>query len=731
MHPILLCSLVLTPFAAAACRSAAPVTDPSSFDSSLEYPRAPRSEVVDDYHGTRVADPWRSLEDPDAPATRRWIEAQNALTRAWIDAVPERGEIEERLSELWNYPRHGAPWKKGGRYFFARNDGLQNQAVICSARTLHEPGRVLLDPNLLRADGTAALGVMQVSPDGRLLAYQVSEAGSDWNTIHVRDIESGRDLVDLVPWVKFSGLAWAHDSSGFYYSTYPDHDTTGTVALRHHRVLFHALGRPIAEDRIVYARDDQPDWGFSAWVSDDGEALVITQSEGTEPRARIFVADLRASELAFRPVFDAFDADYEVLGKSGARLWLRTDRDAPRNRIVAFDLSGSKPNECVEIVPEQDATLESALQAGGKLVLVYLRDAANEVRVHELDGREYDRLTLPGLGSIGEFRGELDQNEAFYSFTSFTTPTSVWRYDVAAKTSSIWRAPELKFEPGAFVTAQVFVASRDGTQIPMFVTHRRDVPLTPDTPTILYGYGGFNIAVKPAFSTSLLLWMERGGCFASANLRGGSEYGRAWHEAGILEHKQNVFDDFVAAAEFLIARGWTSPSKLAIHGRSNGGLLVGACLTQRPDLFAAAVPGVGVLDMLRYHRFTIGWAWSSDYGRADEPDQFPYLLAYSPLHNVKRGVRYPATLILTGDHDDRVVPAHSFKFAAELQEAVRGMPGAPPVLARIETRGGHGAGKPTSMLIEESADMLAFLLRALDVRGPSATPSAGASSLAD
>jgi len=680
---------------------------------SITYPAPAIGDVVDDYHGVKIADPYRALEDPDAAETRVWIEAENALTRSILDAVPSRRVIETRLSETWNYARHGVPQKKKGRYFFGKNDGLQNQAVMYTSRTLDGAATVLLDPNTMSTDGTAALGEMRVSPDGKLVAYQVSEAGSDWNVIRVRHIETLRDLSDVVPWVKFSGIAWSPDSKGFYYSTYPDHDTTGNVALKNQRLMFHALGTDVASDVVAHARPDQPDWGFSAQTTDDGEALILTQSAGTEQKARIFVADLHSKALVFEPVFDDFDADYEVLGKRGKRLWLRTDKNAPKNRIVAFDLGVSRPNEALEIVPEDSATLETAALAGGKLVLVYMQDAANVVRLKDLDGKPYDEVKLPAIGSILEFKGSLDDNEAFFSFTSFNTPTCVWRYDVERKLSTVWRAPTVRFDPADYVTEQVFCTSKDGTRIPLFVTKKRDVVLSFATPTLLYGYGGFNIAIKPAFSPAMLVWMERGGCYVTANLRGGSEYGREWHDAGTRARKQNVFDDFIAAAEFLIAKRWTSPAKLAIHGRSNGGLLVGACMIQRPDLFGAAVPGVGVLDMLRYHRFTIGWAWASDYGRADAAEDFPYLQAFSPLHNLEVGVRYPATLVITGDHDDRVVPAHSFKFAAALQHAQSRALDAPPVLIRIETRGGHGAGKPTSMQIEEWADVLAFLEHAL------------------
>jgi prolyl oligopeptidase len=678
--------------------------------TKLVYPRAERQGVVEDYHGTQVADPYRWLEDPDSAPTRAWITQENALTQSWIQAVPEREKIEKRLTELWSCERFGVPFKKGGRYFFYKNDGLQNQAVLMVADALDAKPRVLLDPNTLRADGTISVTDQSVSDDGKYLGYMLSEAGSDWNTIRVRDIATGKDTDDVILWVKFSTIAWSPDSKGFYYSTFPVHDTTGTIALADQKLMHHSLGANADKDVVTYARPDHPQWGFGGGVTDDGELLVISQSEGTEQKNRVFVQDLRAAASPITALFDAFDAEYDVLGKQGSRVFVRTDNHAPNARIIAVDLDKTKPADWIEIVPEAREAIESAVFAGERLIVTYLKDGANEVRVFALDGKLVDTPRLPGIGSIAGFSGKSGDDETFFAFTSFTTPTEIWRYDLATKALKLWRAPKVPFEPRDFVTEQVFFTSKDGTRVPLFVSHRADVKLTRDTPTLLYGYGGFNVAIKPAYTAATLAWMERGGCYASANLRGGSEYGRDWHEAGTKERKQNVFDDFIAAAEFLIAKGWTSTPKLAIHGRSNGGLLVGACLTQRPDLFGAAIPGVGVLDMLRYHKFTIGWAWASDYGRSDDVEAFQYLMRYSPLHNVKHGAHYPATLITTGDHDDRVVPAHSFKFAAELQQA---QGGDAPILIRIETRGGHGAGKPTSMQIEELADEYTFLLRAL------------------
>ena len=693
--------------ACAACESAPPRTATSS--SVTKYPAYPQDPVVDDYHGNPVADPWRGLEDPDSAATRQWIEAQNALTRTYIDAVPQRAAIEKRLTQLWNYERYGTPFEKKGRVYFWKNDGLRNQAVLHVQDAGGAAPRVLLDPNKVREDGTFAVDQTAVSPDGEILAYAGSEAGSDWKVVRFMRVADGSDLPDRVEWVKFSGLAWSGDSQGVWYSTYPEHDTSGKKALANHELRHHRLGTPQEQDLLVLARPDQPEWGFGAGTSDDHELLVVSQTQGTEQKNRVFLQALVGGLSApMESLFGDFDAEYEFLGKRGKRLWFKTDKDAPKGRIVAVDLDAR--GKLLEVVAESRDTLESATMAGNRLVLSYMVDAANEVRVHELDGAVAGKLALPGLGSIGSMWGDLDCPRLYYGYSSFTSPGETHVVDMASLASKPWRKPQLTFDPAAFVTEQHRVRSKDGTEVPVFLVRRKDVAPTKDTPTLLYGYGGFNIPIKPSFSPAVLGWLELGGVYVSANLRGGGEYGREWHDAGTKERKQNVFDDFIACAEWLVQTGRTSPGKLAIHGRSNGGLLVGACMTQRPDLYGAALPGVGVLDMLRYHRFTIGWAWASDYGRSDDAAAFGYLRRYSPLHNVKQGVAYPATLVTTGDHDDRVVPAHSFKFAAELQSKTAGA----PALIRIETRGGHGAGKPTSMVIEEWADIWSFLVRALD-----------------
>ncbi len=705
-------AVVALPLAACHTKWKMGITDTETVRAvPIAYPAPERADVVDDYHGTKVADPYRGLEDPDSAPTVRWIEAENALTRGYIDAVPEREAIEKRLSALWNYERISPPGHEGGQWFWSKNDGLQNQSVLLVGPRPGVEGRVLLDPNAWKADGTISITGSATSKDGKSFAYMTSEAGSDWNTVRVKELATGRDLPDVLEWIKFSGLSWAPDGSGFYYSTYPEHDATGTKALANHTLYFHRLGTGQKDDVLVYARPDQPEWGFGGHVTDDGELLVITQTQGTEQKNRVHLKSLKDPTAPVVKLFDAFDAEYGFLAKQGSRLWFHTDKDAARGRVVAVDLA--EPSKVIEIVPEGRNAIEGVNAAGGKLVVTYLVDAANELHVYALDGKDLGAIATPPLGSVGVFSGDFDVPEAFFSYTSTTTPTEVWRWDSRSGKAERFWAPKVPFATDEYVTERSFYKSLDGTRIPLYVSRRKDVPLTKDTPCLLYGYGGFNVAIKPAFSPGVLAWLELGGTYAVANLRGGSEYGREWHEAGTRERKQNVFDDFIAAAEHLIAKGWTSTPKLAIHGRSNGGLLVGACMTQRPDLFGAAIPGVGVLDMLRYHRFTIGWAWASDYGRSDDVEAYRYLSAYSPLHNLKQGACYPPTLVTTGQHDDRVVPAHSFKFAAALQ-AAQGCEN--PCLIRIETRGGHGAGKPTALQIEELADQWAFLVRALGFR---------------
>ncbi|MBK7877439.1 MAG: S9 family peptidase [Planctomycetes bacterium] len=710
IHPVLVASLFLV----SSCSSepdAAPRSTPIE-RAALAYPVARRADVVDDYHGVRVTDPYRWLEDPDAPETRAWVDAQNALARAWIDAVPEREAIEARLTQLWNYERYGVPSREGGLVIFAKNDGLQNQPVYWVAAGVDAPPRVLLDPNTLSKDGTASVGSTRASPDGALFAYEVSEGGSDWPTVRVRDVSTGQDRADRVEWVKFSGLAWSPDSAGFYYSTFPDHDTTGNVKLVKQELRYHRLGTPQSADVLVHARADQPEWGFSGYVTDDGTTLVITVTKGTDPRTQVLLKNLARPDDAVVELVTGFDAEYEFIEKSGDELFFKTDLDAPTKRVIAIQRAAPERARWREVLPaDPGRTLQSAVLCGGRLVTAYLEDAHSVVFVDALVGRQRAQVALPALGSVAGLSGGPRDGDVYVSFSSFARAAEVLRLDVATRALSVWRSPKTAFDPADYVTEQVFATSRDGTRVPLFVTRKKSVAPSASTPCLLYGYGGFDVSITPAFNAGVIAWMDQGALYASAVLRGGGEYGRDWHAAGTQERKQNVFDDFIACAELLIARGWTSAPKLAIQGHSNGGLLVGACLTQRPDLFGGALPGVGVLDMLRYDQFTIGWAWESDYGSARRSRAaFDWLRAYSPLHNVRAGACYPATLVTTADHDDRVVPAHSYKFTAALQAA---QACAQPILIRVDVKAGHGAGKPTSMKIDELADQWAFLWRAL------------------
>jgi prolyl oligopeptidase len=687
----------------------------------ITYPETRKVDVVDDYHGTKVPDPYRWLEDTDAPETKAWIAAQNEVTFAHLGAIPERERIRERLTRLWDYPKYGLPFREGGLYFSTKNDGLQNQPVLYVQPSLNAEPRVLLDPNTLSADGTVALSGLAVSHDARYLAYATSSGGSDWQELYVREIATGRDLEDHVRWAKFSGISWTRDGRGFFYSRYPE-PAEGEQLLQQnhdHKLYYHVVGTPQSEDRLIYERPDQPEWGFNAQVTEDGRYALIYVWHGTDPKNRLYYIDLGdpARPDLSSPVvklLDDFDAAYTVVGNQGPVLYVQTDLDAPRQRIIAIDLRDPAREEWRTVVPESEDVLQAATIVGGKLVTLYLKDAASRVRFYTLEGEPAGELQLPGLGSVAGLTGKPDSPELFYAFTSFLYPTTIFRYDVATGTNEVFRAPQLEgFDPAQYETKQVFYTSKDGTRVPMFITHRKGIRLDGTNPTYLYGYGGFNVSLTPAFSITNLAWLEMGGVYAQPNLRGGGEYGEEWHLAGTKERKQNVFDDFIAAAEYLIREGYTSPAKLAIGGGSNGGLLVGAAMTQRPDLFAVAHPAVGVMDMLRFHKFTIGWAWVSDYGSSDDPDGFRYLYAYSPLHNLKPGTCYPATLVTTADHDDRVVPGHSFKFAARLQEV---QSCEKPVLIRVETRAGHGAGKPTSKQIEEAADVLAFRVRHLGMR---------------
>jgi len=693
---------------------------------SLTYPVSKKVEQQDNYHGTTVADPYRWLEDANSAETKGWVSAQNGVTQAYLAQIPQRAAIRERLTKLWNYERYSVPGKEGGRYFYTRNDGLQNQSVLYTLKNLNEQPRVLLDPNTMSSDGTVALAGMEVSPDGKLLAYSTAASGSDWNEIRVRDIDTGKDLQDHVKWVKFSSTAWTKDGKGFFYSRYdePKESTKLADVNYFQKLYYHRLGTPQSADTLVYDRPDQKEWGFGGQTTDDGRYLVITTTKGTAPKYRVSYKDLSKPDAKVVDLVDNFDAGYTFIDNIGSTFYFSTDRNAPRKRIIAIDLAKPQESNWKEIVAESTDTLAGADIINNQLVLKYMKDAQSLVRVHDLKGKLVREIKLPGIGSVGGLSGKRGESETFYSFTGFTTPTTIYRLNLKTGQSTVFRQPKVDFNPADYETRQQFYTSKDGTRVPMFIVSKKGLKLDGSNPTYLYGYGGFNISMTPGFSPANLAWMEMGGVYVVANLRGGGEYGEAWHQAGTKLQKQNVFDDFIGAAEWLVANKVTSPSKLAIGGGSNGGLLVGAAMTQRPDLFGAALPAVGVLDMLRFHKFTIGWAWTSDYGSSENPEEFKALLKYSPLHNLKAGTCYPATMVTTADHDDRVVPAHSFKYAAAAQAA---QAGSAPILIRIETKAGHGAGKPTTKQIEEVADRWGFLARELKMGEAASATAVGGS----
>ncbi len=708
----------------------------------LAYPATRLVDQVDAYHGTRVPDPYRWLEDDNAADTQAWVQAQNAVTEKFFAGVPQRQPARQMLMRLTNYERFGVPFQEGGRYFWTRNDGLQQQAVLYTATSLTATPTVALDPNGLSKDGTVALTGVVPSRDGRLLAYGVAKAGSDWQTWRVRDLASGADLQDSIDWVKFSSATWTPDGRGFFYARYdapaPGTALTGTNYFQ--KVHYHRLGTPQSADVLVMESKTNKEWGFGTSVSDDGRLVFISVSNGTGRRNGLLLLPLQDGSFkpaTPQPLTLAFDAQYLPVALDGTRLVLRTDKDAPNGRLVTVDVgpyldpastASTAPTAAAAspaapawqtLVPETRDALVGASAVGGHFFLRYLRDASTGVRMHAADGKLLREVALPGVGSAAGFGGRWGHRETFFSYTSLVTPADIYRLDVATGAVTLFKRPVTAFDPAQFETRRAFVTSKDGTRFPVFIGHRKGLKLDGSHPTLLYGYGGFNVPTTPAYSTTAATWMQMGGVYVTAAIRGGGEYGRAWHEAGTKLQKQNVFDDFIAAAEWLVAEKITSPKKLAINGGSNGGLLVGAVLNQRPELFGAAVPAVGVMDMLRFHKFTIGWAWVSDYGSSDDAQQFQALKAYSPLHNIAAGKTYPPVLVMTADHDDRVVPAHSFKYAAALQAAATGPA---PKIIRIETNAGHGAGKPTSKIIEERGDMLAFIAHSLGLDVPAMAP---------
>ncbi|MBE9256095.1 prolyl oligopeptidase family protein [Dolichospermum sp. LEGE 00246] len=686
----------------------------SNFNQPLTYPTVSKSEQVDNYHGMAIADPYRALEDPDTDVTKAWVEAQNQVTFSYLNEIPAREKIKQRLTKLWDYEKYGTPFKEGESYFYFKNDGLQNQSVLYTLPTLDAEPRIVLDPNQLSEDGTIALSGISISENGQLLAYGLSSSGSDWQEWKVRNIATGEDLQDYLQWIKFSGASWTHDHQGFFYSRYdePNEKTKLEDVNYYQKLYYHQLGTPQSTDILIYHRPDEKEWGFTGNVTEDGKYLIISIWLGTDSKNLVFYKDLTNQNSEVIELINQFLANYSFIDNDDYVFYFRTDFNSPKGRVIAIDTRKPTPENWQEIIPQALETLESVSVLNNQFVADYLQDAQSQIKIFDLKGNFIREVELPGIGAASGFSGKRYDTETFYSFTSFTTPGTIYRYDMKTGKSELFRQPEVDFNADEYETKQVFYASKDGTKVPMFITHKKGIKLDGNNPTYLYGYGGFNISLTPSFSVSLLIWLEMGGVYAVPNLRGGGEYGEEWHQAGMKLQKQNVFDDFIAAAEWLIAHNYTQPGKLAIGGGSNGGLLVGTCMTQRPNLFGAALPAVGVMDMLRFHKFTIGWAWVAEYGSSENAEEFATLYAYSPLHNLKPGTAYPATLITTADHDDRVVPAHSFKFAAALQAAHSGDA---PVLIRIDMKAGHGAGKPTAKIIEEAADKWGFLVKVLKV----------------
>jgi prolyl oligopeptidase len=673
----------------------------------LPYPKPKTVEQVDDYHGVKVADPYRWLEDTDSADTHAWVEEENKLTFGYLDQIPYRKAIRDRMMKLWNFERFTVPQQQGGRYFYQHNNGLQNQNVLLVSESLNAEPRQLLDPNTLSSDGTVALGGEAITDDGKLMAYGTAASGSDWQEWHVRDVDTGKDLPDLIKWVKFSGASWTKDGKGFYYSRYDEPKGTALRDTNYFQKLYyHKLGTSQSADTLIYERPDNKELGFGGSVTNDGHYLVIFVFQGTAPKNRLYYKDLTKPDSEVVKLLDDFDAQYQFVDNDGSVFWIRTDVDAPRGKLIAIDTLHPEKANWKTLVEQSADKLEDVNVVDNLFLLGYLKDAKTEVRVHDLRGKFLRTVDLPGIGTAAGFGGKRKDKETFYSFTSFISPTTIYRYEPETGKSAIFKQPKVDFDATKYETKQVFYNSKDGTRIPMFLTYKKGLKLDGQNPTLLYAYGGFDISLTPGFSIPTVVWLEMGGIYAQPNLRGGGEYGEEWHLAGTKAKKQNVFDDFIGAAEWLIANKYTSTPKLAIRGGSNGGLLVGACLTQRPDLFGATLPLVGVMDMLRFQKFTIGWAWTSDFGSSDDADDFKALYAYSPLHNLKSGTKYPPTMIATADHDDRVVPGHSFKFAATMQAD---QAGTAPVLIRIETKAGHGAGKPISKVIDQTADEWSFV----------------------
>lgn len=689
--------------------ASAPGSDGSAAQSS-KYPATPTEAVVDTYHGTKIADPFRWLEDNEAEKTRGWIEQENKITQAYLEKCASREDFRQRLTEVWNYDKVQPPTRRGNHYFFTRLSGLQNQSVLyCADNARGENRKALVDPNSLSKDGTVSLAGFSVSDDGRTVGYGLHSGGSDWTVWQFKDVESGKDLPDKLDWIKFGSVSFNKDGTGLYYSRYPESANKLKDTNYFQKIYFHKMGTAQQQDVLIAENKDEKEWSFYGNVTEDGRYLVIEVHRSTNPENLVYFKDLSSTDSPLVHLIDTWGSKFSFIENDGPLFYFHTNQDSPRGRIVQIDTSkfeSSKRAVLTEVVPQSENILRHAFVCDKSLVAHYLKDAHSELKLFDLNGQPAGDIALPGIGTAGSFSARRAEPVMFYSFGSFTTPQTVYQFDLKSKACEVVAKPVVNFDPSAFITSQVFFTSKDGTRVPMFITRKKDIDLVAGPhQTYLYGYGGFDVVISPAFRPDVIAWMEKGGLFAVPSIRGGGEYGEDWHKAGMKEKKQNVFDDFSSAARWLIDQRYTNSKKLAIHGASNGGLLVGASLTQHPELFAAAVPEVGVLDMLRFHRFTIGHAWTGEYGSSDDPTAFQYLRAYSPLHNI-RAQNYPATMMVTGDHDDRVVPAHSFKFAAALQQA---QTGDAPILIRVETKTGHGFGKPTSKQINESADKWTFM----------------------
>jgi prolyl oligopeptidase len=690
--------------------------NPNSAETTLElsYPAARQVDQTDDYFGTTVSDPYRWMEDVDSAELKTWIDAENELTQNYLAQIPVRETMQRRLMELINFERYTAPTRRGTRYFYSHNSGLQNQNVLYWQEGLDGEPKVLLDPNTFSEDGTVAISGISITDDGLLAAYSITDAGSDWLKWHVRNVTTGEDLPDVVEWSKFSGASWLKDGSGFFYQGYDAPEAEALKAANYfHKVMFHKLGTPQSEDKLIFDRPDDKELNLGAHVTDDGRYLMLHQSKGTSPNNELAVKDLQDPNAPILRLIDTADATYAPIDNDGTLIWLLTTLDAPNGKVISIDLNNPGREHWKTVIPESTNKLSDISIVDDTFIVNYLADAQSLVELRRLDGSLIERLALPAIGTAYGFSGRREDIETFYQFSNFTTPGTTYRLDMKTRTSTIYRQPKLLFDPALYETKQIFATSKDGTRVPMFISHKKGLVLDGTAPTLLYAYGGFNISLMPEFSPSHVMWMEMGGIYAQASLRGGGEYGEAWHEAGTRVRKQNVFDDFISLAEWLVTHQYTSPQRLAIAGGSNGGLLVAACELQRPDLFGAVVAQVGVMDMLRFDKFTIGWAWKEEYGSpSEDADEFAAIYKYSPLHNIQPAVSYPATLITTADHDDRVYPAHSFKYTAALQAR---QAGPNPILIRVETRAGHGAGMPLSKRIEATVDQYAFMAKELQV----------------